>query len=225
MPERGAVRGPYAVLMVTDSGAGIAPEHLSHIFEPFFTTKGIGEGTGLGLSTVHGIVTQSRGQVWAESRPETGTTFTVLLPMVPAPSGVEAPPRPQRNGSGRTASVLVVDDEDIIRSLMKRTLESAGYSVLLARNGREALDALERHRGRVDLVLSDLVMPVMDGRELSRRLAAEHPGIAAVWMSGYPKDTMLVTGKGMLEPFLQKPVPPDLLVGTVSEVLERTRNH
>ena len=95
----------------------------------------------------------------------------------------------------------------------------------LARNGREALDALERHRGWVDLVLSDLVMPVMDGRELSRRLAAEHPGIAAVWMSGYPKDTMLVTGKGMLEPFLQKPVPPDLLVGTVSEVLERTRNH
>ena len=225
VPERGAVRGPYAVLMVTDSGAGIAPEHLAHIFEPFFTTKGIGEGTGLGLSTVHGIVTQSRGQVWAESRPEAGTTFTVLLPMVPAPSGVEAPPRPQRNGSGRTASVLVVDDEDIIRSLMKRTLESAGYSVLLARNGREALDALERHRGRVDLVLSDLVMPVMDGRELSRRLAAEHPGIAAVWMSGYPKDTMLVTGKGMLEPFLQKPVPPDLLVGTVSEVLERTRNH
>jgi two-component system cell cycle sensor histidine kinase/response regulator CckA len=118
----------------------------------------------------------------------------------------------------------VVDDEDIIRSLMKRTLESAGYTVLLARNGRDALDALERHRGRVDVVLSDLVMPVMDGRELGHRLAVAHPDIPVVWMSGHPKETMLVTGTGIeLEPFLQKPVPAELLVTTVADVLERVR--
>ena len=222
--ERGAVQGPYAVLTVTDSGAGIDPDHMAHIFEPFFTTKGIGEGTGLGLSTVHGIVTQSRGHVWAESGPDAGTTFTVLLPTVQEPSSAEAPQRPETPGRAPSATALVVDDEDIIRSLMKRTLESAGYTVLLARNGRDALDTLERHRGRVDVVLSDLVMPVMDGRELGERLAAAHPDIPVVWMSGHPKDTVLVTGTGIeLEPFLQKPVPAELLVATVGDVLERVR--
>jgi CheY-like chemotaxis protein len=118
--------------------------------------------------------------------------------------------------------VLVVDDEDIIRSLMKRTLEAAGYEVLLARNGREALDALARHRGSVDLVLSDLVMPVMGGPELGLRLAEEYR-VPVVWMSGHPKDT-LAAGKGIeLEPFLQKPVSPDLLVETVSDTLRGVR--
>ena len=146
VPEVGATDGPYAALMVSDSGSGISPEHLPHIFEPFFTTKETGEGTGLGLATVHGIVSHSRGQVWAESKPDKGTTFIVLLPLTQEPSRRDAAPA-RAIEQARPATVLVVDDEDIIRSLMKRTLEEAGYEVLLARNGREALDSLARHRG------------------------------------------------------------------------------
>ena len=204
--------------MVSDSGSGISPEHLPHIFEPFFTTKETGEGTGLGLATVHGIVSHSRGHVWAESKPDKGTTFTVLLPLTQEPSRRDAAPA-RAIEQARPATVLVVDDEDIIRSLMKRTLEEAGYEVLLARNGREALDSLARHRGAVDLVLSDLVMPVMGGRELANRLAAEHPGLPVVWVSGHPKD-MAPTDRGS-GLFLQKPLSPDVLVETVARALER----
>ena len=217
-PEAGATDGPYAALMVSDSGSGISPEHLPHIFEPFFTTKETGEGTGLGLATVHGIVSHSRGHVWAESKPDKGTTFTVLLPLTQEPSRRDAAPA-RAIEQARPATVLVVDDEDIIRSLMKRTLEEAGYEVLLARNGREALDSLARHRGAVDLVLSDLVMPVMGGRELANRLAAEHPGLPVVWVSGHPKD-MAPTDRGS-GLFLQKPLSPDVLVETVARALER----
>jgi two-component system, cell cycle sensor histidine kinase and response regulator CckA len=221
-PEIGGGSGPYAALIVSDSGTGIAPEDLPHIFEPFFTTKETGEGTGLGLATVHGIVAQSRGHVWAESRPGKGTTFTVLLPLAQEPGRRDAMPHGAVEEAVRPATVLVVDDEDIIRSLMKRTLEDAGYEVLLARNGREALDSLARHRGAVELVLSDLVMPVMGGRELARRLATEYPGLPVVWVSGHPKDTApLASGDGRAGLFLQKPVPPDLLVGTVARILER----
>ena len=218
VPEAGATDGPYAALMVSDSGSGISPEHLPHIFEPFFTTKETGEGTGLGLATVHGIVSHSRGHVWAESKPDKGTTFIVLLPLTQEPSRRDAAPA-RAIEQARPATVLVVDDEDIIRSLMKRTLEEAGYEVLLARNGREALDSLARHRGAVDLVLSDLVMPVMGGRELANRLAAEHPGLPVVWVSGHPKD-MAPTDRGS-GLFLQKPLSPDVLVETVARALER----
>ena len=218
VPEAGASDGPYAALMVSDSGFGISPEHLPHIFEPFFTTKETGEGTGLGLATVHGIVSHSRGHVWAESKPDKGTTFTVLLPLTQEPSRQDAAPA-RAIEQARPATVLVVDDEDIIRSLMKRTLEEAGYEVLLARNGREALDSLARHRGAVDLVLSDLVMPVMSGRELANRLVAEHPGLPVVWVSGHPKDMAPADrGSGF---FLQKPLSPDVLVETVARALER----
>ncbi|MDQ2673306.1 MAG: response regulator, partial [Chloroflexota bacterium] len=222
IPEVGATGGPYAALVVSDSGSGIAAEDLPHIFEPFFTTKETGEGTGLGLATVHGIVSQSRGHVWAESAPGKGTTFTVLLPLMQEPGRRDARRRSGAEEAVRPATVLVVDDEDIIRSLMKRMLEEAGYEVLLARNGREALDALARHRGVVDLVLSDLVMPVMGGRELADRLTAEHPGLPVVWMSGHPRDTMPMDGNGReREPFLQKPLTPDVLIETVGRALER----
>ncbi len=224
-PARGADAGPYAMLTVTDSGAGIAADDMPHIFEPFFTTKGIGEGTGLGLATVHGIVAQSRGVIWAESGVGVGTTFTVLLPLAEEPARPPAASAAAPHDRVSPATVLVVDDEDIIRSLMKRSLVAAGYEAILARNGREALEMLERHRGHIDLVLSDLVMPVMDGRELAERLAADFPDLPVIWMSGHPKDTVLLQGMGIeLEPFLQKPVSSDLLVETVAEVLERVRS-
>jgi two-component system cell cycle sensor histidine kinase/response regulator CckA len=146
----------------------------------------------------------------------------VLLPLAQEPGRHEAVPRVRIEEAARPATVLVVDDEDIIRSLMKRTLEDAGYAVLLARNGREALDALARQRGAVDLVLSDLVMPVMSGRELGQRLAAEHPHLPVVWMSGHPKDSApAAPGSVGTELFLQKPLAPDLLVETVGRALER----
>ena len=145
----------------------------------------------------------------------------MLLPLVQEPTRPDAPPAPAVE-QARPATVLVVDDEEIIRSLMKRTLEEAGYEVLLARNGREALDSLARHRGAVDLVLSDLVMPIMGGRELANRLAAEYAGLPVVWMSGHPKDMAPVSsaarGGGL---FLQKPLAPDVLVETVAQALER----
>jgi CheY-like chemotaxis protein len=216
-PEVGATDGPYAALTVSDSGSGISPEDLPHIFEPFFTTKETGEGTGLGLATVHGIVSHSRGHVWAESRPDRGTTFTVLLPLAQGPARPDAPPAPATDDA-RPATVLVVDD----RALMKRSLEEVGYEVLLARNGREALDSLARHSGAVDVVLSDLVMPVMGGRELANRLKADYPGLPVIWMSGHPKDSAPVSsdasGAGL---FLQKPIAPDVLVETVARALDR----
>jgi PAS domain S-box-containing protein len=221
-PEAGATQGPYAALMVSDSGSGISSEDLPHIFEPFFTTKETGEGTGLGLATVHGIVSHSRGHVWAESRAEGGTTFTVLLPLAQEPRRRDSLPSRAPGEEARPATVLVVDDEDIIRALMKRTLEEAGYEVLLARNGREALDSLARHRGAVDLVLSDLVMPVMGGRELANRLRSEYPELPLVWMSGHPKDAApLSSSAASAGLFLQKPVAPDMLVQTVARALER----
>jgi PAS domain S-box-containing protein len=216
--------GVYAELLVTDTGAGIAPEHLPFLFEPFFTTKEVGKGTGLGLATVHGIVTQSRGYVWAESPLGGGATFTVLLPLADAPEpGAAAGGRAPSRGA-QPARILVVDDEPSALALAVRTLREEGHDVWSAVNGRLALEELERLGGAVDVVVTDIVMPVMGGRELGERLAREHPGIALIWMSGYPVDT-LVASPGLLEryPFLQKPVQPDLLAETVRMVLARRR--
>ncbi|HEX5386420.1 MAG TPA: PAS domain S-box protein [Gemmatimonadales bacterium] len=214
--------GSHIVLSVADSGSGIAAEHLPHLFEPFFTTKGVGEGTGLGLATVHGIVAQSHGQIEVESEPGRGTTFTVLLPAVTepiaaphvAPSLVDSTPRPAR--------ILVVDDEEIVRAVVARTLEGEGYEVLQARDGREALEQLGRARGSVDVLLSDVVMPVLGGRELGARLAAEHPELPVIWMSGYTRDTAFGDGHSDgTQLFLQKPILADLLVRTVHDVVAR----
>ncbi|HEX5385334.1 MAG TPA: ATP-binding protein [Gemmatimonadales bacterium] len=219
--------GAYAAIEVSDSGAGISPEHMAHIFEPFFTTKQPGEGTGLGLATVHGIVTQSRGYVWAESRAGSGTTFTALLPLAQPPASVPAgatpaatapAAAPDRDGKARRGRVLVVDDEDVVRTLVRRTLEGEGYEVVTARNGQEALDQLAQSGAGVDAVLSDIIMPVMGGRELSERLAAEHPQVPVAWMSGYPRDAAFLGGElDAAQPFLQKPMS----VEAVTQVLDR----
>ena len=171
---------------MTDTGTGIPAEDLPHIFEPFFTTKEVGQGTGLGLATVHGIVAQSGGQIWAESERGRGTRFTVLLPLTTPPDGrapSERPPSPSRSNSAR---ILLVEDEDPVRAIIARTLRDQGYEVVQARHGREALTRLEEERPRDRLVLSDVVMPVMGGRELGERLTREHPALPVIWMSGYP---------------------------------------
>jgi len=222
----GLTGGRYVLLAVSDNGAGISAEHLPHIFEPFFTTKGPGQGTGLGLATVHGIVTQSQGQIRVESRAGEGTEFTILLPAVAAPTGAPAtagdPSRATDGQPGTTrgsARLLVVDDEDAVRSVVSRTLEDEGYEVSQARNGREALATLAAN-GRVDLVLTDVVMPELGGRELVERLAATRPDLPVIWMSGHPHDTAFGDGGPPgAHPFLQKPIRADLLVRTVEGLL------
>jgi signal transduction histidine kinase len=224
----GLTAGRYVLLAVSDNGAGIKAEHLPHIFEPFFTTKGQGQGTGLGLATVHGIVTQSQGQIRVESRPGEGSEFTILLPAVAALTGApETAGDPSRATDGQpgttrgSARLLVVDDEDAVRTVVSRTLEDEGYEVSQARNGREALATLAGN-GRVDLVLTDVVMPELGGRELVERLAATRPDLPVIWMSGHPRDAAFGDGgPAGAHPFLQKPIRADLLVRTVEGLLAR----
>ena len=226
MPDGGRLRirtgrrDEHVLLSVSDTGTGISAEHLPHIFEPFFTTKEPGQGTGLGLATVHGIVTQSQGRIGVESRPGAGAEFTVLFPAVSGPAGVETMPASRSAGvPSRPAKILVVDDEEAVRAILSRILEAEGYEVSQARNGREALEALTRN-GRVDVVLTDVVMPQLGGRELVDRLAAEYPGLPVIWMSGHPRDGAFTEGESAgAHPFLQKPIPPDVLVRTVEGVL------
>jgi signal transduction histidine kinase/DNA-binding response OmpR family regulator len=217
----GPAPGSYVELAVSDTGAGIAPEHLAHVFEPFFTTKQVGEGTGLGLATVHGIVSQSQGHIRVESVFGDGATFVVLLPAAPTPG---APPRRAEPDEERSlhGCVLVVDDEEMVRSILARTLREESYEVLEAANGREALECLAREGGRVDLVVSDVVMPVLGGRELRARLANEYPEVPVVWISGYPHESVF-HGPALPEgaPFLQKPIDLQVLTATVRSVLAR----
>jgi CheY-like chemotaxis protein len=216
--------GSYVELAVIDSGAGIAPEHLPHMFEPFFTTKEVGHGTGLGLATVHGIVAQSQGHIWVESVPGQGAAFRILLP---AASG-KAPDTAGRQRISieefRPARVLVVDDDELVRKLVVRTLVSEGYDVLQARNGRQAFEFLERERGTIDLVVTDVVMPILGGRQYGERLKEEYTDLPIVWMSGYPRDGAF-PGRGLAEgqPFLQKPIPADVLISTVRDLVMARR--
>ena len=215
------VPGRYARLVVTDSGAGIASEDLPHLFEPFFTTKEIGKGTGLGLATVQGIVMQSDGYVWAENAPGGGAVFTVLLPLVSEPALKPSRPVQRSHPNGGPARLLLVEDEDTVRDMLARVLKDDGFEVVEAAHGGEALNRLEETGGGIDLVISDIVMPVMSGRQLAERLAAEYPDLPAIWMSGYPRDTAFGSGIPREDhPFLQKPVTIDLLLDTVRQVLE-----
>lgn len=212
--------GVYALLTVQDSGSGIAKEDLNRIFDAFYTTKPVGEGTGLGLATVDGILNQSKGHIWAESDGRSGSTFHVLLPLTPAPTstGSLAPTTPVR--TQRRGRLLVVDDEAMVREVIVRTLSNNGYEVHQAVQGADALDQLRKLKGQVDLVLSDVVMPVVGGAELSLRLSELYPDIPVIWMSGYPRETVIGRGKlGEDQPFLQKPVPPAILLDAVANAM------
>jgi len=216
--------GAYAELAVSDSGQGIRPEHLPHIFEPFYTTKEVGQGTGLGLATVEGIVSQSGGRIQVASSVGRGTTFRILLPLTrePAPTTGPGSPAPERARSRRR--LLVVDDEEPVREVVVRMLQGQGYEVLGARHGEEALTYLEQVGGSVDLVITDLVMPVMGGRELTAELRRRYPNLPVVWMSGHPSEVELRSADRTKElAFLQKPIPPGVLSETIARVLQRRR--
>ena len=219
----GIPRGEYVQLAVSDTGVGMDRETQARIFEPFFTTKPIGQGTGLGLSTVYGIVKQSDGFVWVYSEPGLGTAFKIYLPRVGA--GTAMPPRGEAGSAARGGSetILIVEDEELVRALASRSLREHGYIVIEARHGVDALRQLE-FRSDVDLVISDVVMPEMGGRELGRRLGSLRPSLPVLYISGYTGED--VTQRGLLEPgapFQQKPFAPEELARKVREMLDAAR--
>jgi len=215
--------GPHVLLSVADTGHGMSDETQAHLFEPFFTTKERGKGTGLGLATVYGIVHQSGGHLRVNSAADRGSTFLIYLPRVEAPEdGVQGADRPLLpHPSPGTETILLAEDEEVVRRLAREILSGNGYKVLEAGNGREALLLSEAHRGEIHLLLTDVVMPKMSGRELTERIRPLRPGLRILYMSGYTDDAIL--RHGVLEdgiPFLQKPFTPEELARKVREVLD-----
>jgi signal transduction histidine kinase/CheY-like chemotaxis protein len=218
----GAPAGAYVMLAVQDSGAGMDAEVMSHLFEPFYTTKEPGKGTGLGLAMVYGILEQEGGDIEVQSAPGAGTTFKIYLPRLdenpPVVGGAEVPAAPL---SG-LETVLVVEDESIVRLSIRDTLQLKGYCVLEATAAQEACNFCLQHQGPIHLLITDVVMPGMNGQTLADRLVALRPDMRVLFISGHPGDA--VARHGVLPPsaaFLQKPFPPDTLARKVREILDR----
>jgi PAS domain S-box-containing protein len=212
--------GRYVMLAVSDTGSGMPAEVMGHIFEPFFTTKEVGRGTGLGLSTVYGIVRQSGGHVWVYSEVQLGSVFKIYLPAVAAARSARTPADPST--AGGTETILLVEDEDAVRMVARRALTRSGYTVLECRDGVEAIEMAERHGGVIDLVLMDVVMPQMGGHAAAQRLGQILPDVPLVFMSGYTDDEVL--RRGVLTSaalFLQKPFTPWALLEIVRTTLDQ----
>ncbi len=226
--------GEYVAVEVSDTGTGMPAEVLEKIFEPFFTTKGVGKGTGLGLSTVYGIVKQSGGFIYADSAPGRGTTFQVFLPRyIPdleedEPQVALAPPAPVKDSVAAKAAdltgygrVLLVEDEDVVRSFAVRALTRQGYDVLEASDGQEALDIVAEHNGEIDIVVTDVVMPEMDGPTMFRELRKTNPSIKVIFVSGYPNEAFRETLGSEEVAFLPKPFSLPQLAEKVKQELAR----
>jgi PAS domain S-box-containing protein len=212
--------GRYVVLSVADTGCGMDETTRAHVFEPFFTTKGPGKGTGLGLATVYGIVRQSGGRVSFESEVGRGTTFRVHLPAVLGEEATLPPRAPEAAPEAGWETVLLVEDEEVVRLLLARVLSEHGYDVLQASDALEALSVCETHPGPIHLMVTDLVMPRMSGRELADRAASLRPGTKVLFISGYVDEAAV--RHGVLEPgveFLQKPFPPEAIAKRVRAIL------
>ena len=211
--------GPYVMLRVSDTGCGMDPETMQHIFEPFFTTKEIGKGTGLGLATAYGIVQQHKGTIRVESRLGAGTTFRVLLPLVEeeaAQSETNAKPET----AGGTETILLAEDNEMVRDFTVEMLQGAGYRLLTANDGEEAITLFEAHRDEIDLLLLDIVMPRMGGVEAWQRISEIHPGIPVLFASGYSESAL--RGDSIDEEDLvlvQKPFKRDELLSRIRAVL------
>ena len=217
--------GTYVALTVSDNGSGMDEATLAKIFEPFFTTKPKGRGTGLGLSTVFGIVEQSGGHIRVTSAPGRGTTFDIALPAVAErPSVVVAEPRPQTMAGG-TETILLAEDDEALRALLARALAKQGYHVLQAANGVEALRVAERYDGTIHLLASDVVMPVMGGQRLALDLSALRPDMRVLFMSGYTDDAFADGELGPGDAFLQKPVELPVLMRCVRSLLDGEAPH
>ena len=219
----GASEGHYVRLVITDTGMGMDGTVQAKLFEPFFTTKERGRGTGLGLATVYGIVKQNGGSIFVDSRPGYGSTFTIFLPRTEQSADSSKAARLATQAPGGAEAILLVEDQPEVRGVIADTLVRHGYDVLVAANGVEALSILERHEGDVHLLVTDIVMPGMSGRDLAERLVAARPDLRVLYMSGYTDDVItrhgVVLETGMA--FLQKPFTPNLLLQTVRDILDR----
>ena len=216
----GVARGPHVMLAVSDTGIGMDQQTQARIFEPFFTTKDLGKGTGLGLSTVFGIVKQSGGHIWVYSEPGGGTTFKVYLPVAQG-ADPELPVVVEPTTLQGTETVLLVEDQDDVRRVAHAILRRYGYHVIEASNAGEALLSCERHPRTIHLLLTDVVMPQLSGRELAERLVSMRPELRVLYMSGYTEN--VIVHHGILDSgiaYLQKPIVPDLLARRVREVLD-----
>jgi PAS domain S-box-containing protein len=217
----GAKPGPCVMLAVIDTGTGIDPDTLAHIFEPFFTTKEVGKGTGLGLATVYGVVKQSGGYVWAESEPGQGASFQIFLPRVAEPATEATATTPLEEAASGSETILLVEDSEPLRKLTQSFLVSHGFRVLAAQDGEEAIQLETQHSGKIDLLLTDVVMPGMNGRALAGRMLPRQPGMRVLYISGYTDS--FVARHGVLEQgteLLHKPFTEDVLIRKVREVLD-----
>ncbi len=211
--------GDYVMIAFADDGEGMTPEVLSRVFEPFFTTKEVGKGTGLGLATVYGIITQSGGTIDVESRVGEGTTFRIYLPAVRETPGIPDVVLPSSRGTSGTETVLLAEDEDAVRALMRRTLEERGYRVIEAVNGEDALRQSREYEGKIDLLLTDVVMPKLSGFKLAGLLRQSRPDTRTLYVSGYAYSGRHEGEMISAETFLAKPFSPDMLALKVRRVL------
>ncbi len=221
--RRGMRTGDYVEITVSDTGMGMNDEVRSRLFEPFFTTKELGKGTGLGLSMVYGIVKQSGGYVWADSEEGKGTAFRIQLPRIEAPRLESAEPDVVKPRARGTETILLVEDEPEVRLLVERILRMQGYRVLVAERPSQALAISSSSESPLHLLVTDVVMPEMDGPELYRRIRSQRPSLPVLYVSGYTPEE--VAERGIVDPataFLQKPFPPDLLAQRVRESLDAT---
>jgi CheY-like chemotaxis protein len=220
-PENTLIKnGPYVMISVSDSGHGMDRETQARIFEPFFTTKEQGKGTGLGLSTVYGIIKQSGGYVFVQSEPGTGTAFTIYLPRVEGTSDLRGETPASQSTAGGSETVLLVEDEDSVRQLVRETLQSRGYRVLEASNGNAALSLAASQSEQIHLVITDVVMPGLSGHELIQKLIPTRPTMKVLYLSGYAQDAFpaSLAAEGQ-KAFLQKPFTLQSLAVKVREVL------
>ncbi|HEX6938442.1 MAG TPA: MASE1 domain-containing protein [Longimicrobiales bacterium] len=218
--DAGGWPGGWVVLGVSDTGTGMTPEVRKRIFEPFFTTKAPGKGTGLGLSTVYGIIQQNNGRIEVESEVGHGTVVKVYLPRIAVPVDAPEPPAPARDLHGAGQTVLLVEDDGAVRSLVRRILERKGYRILEAATGAEAVALFARDDHEVDLLVTDIIMPGMSGRELVERLRSVRPRLGVIYMSGYADDDALLDSSAHgPDTFLAKPFTPEALAQAVHDAL------
>jgi len=213
--------GHYVMLSVSDTGSGMDKETREHIFEPFFTTKEVGKGTGLGLSTIYGIVKQNNGFIWIYSEPGKGTTFKVYLPVVKGDADQEEKEQNPVGDLSGSETVLIVEDNDSLRNFVQKVLYIYGYRTLNAENGEDALRVCKEHDGQIDLMITDVVMPKMGGREAAKRLQPLYPRMKVIYMSGYTDNA--IVHHGVLEPglnFLEKPFTPEGLARKVRKAID-----
>jgi CheY-like chemotaxis protein len=222
--HQGAAPGWYVMIAVSDNGTGMKPEIKDHIFEPFFTTKEQGKGTGLGLSTVYGIVKQSGGSIWVYSEPELGTTFKIYFPQIEPDETTDVHKLHAEKTLSGKETILITEDEDFVRNLVLSGLQEYGYKILSARNRLEALQIAEEQTDKIDLLLTDVVMPGGSGGELANEISAKFPNIKILFMSGYTDES--IVQHGMLSEgtnFIQKPFSIESLVEKIRTVLDEQK--